>query len=164
MTVSKEKKSDEGINVPEIEEEDEDEIIEEAAYEDALPQQITQKTVEAIFNSSRTGKKVKMTFIIKSSGALKLPSVIRSQKYLQEYNTDGSMNMNLLKHIISMWPDIIVKQPNFFKEDLKRFNKGEATFLDGEIFASILVQIYTAYQNLEEYVNPEEKQVKNLKR
>lgn len=149
---------DEEINELALDDEDE---IEEADFEDILPVSKT-KTVKAIVTSTRTGKRMKLTFVIKTS-ILKLPQIINSTKKMQVVNSDGTVNIDTLGNILSIWKDIVIKQPQFFKEDLARYRKNpKSCKLDGEIVRDILIQVYTAYKGMEDYEEDEiDKQVKN---
>jgi len=133
---------------------------EEGTYEDLLPRKINvTKKIEAIVISNRTGKPVKFNFVIKVGG-LGLDKVRKGQKKLYEINRNGTTNMDLIGHILSIWSTIVTKQPTFFKEDLKRYAKGEKTHLDGELIAEILIQVWQAHRNIEQYDDGEQ-QLKN---
>jgi hypothetical protein len=137
-----------------------DEPIEEGKYEDLLPKtKDNTRTVDAIVLSNKTGKPVKFSFVVKVGG-LGLEKIRQGQKRLYELNRNGTTNMDLIGHILSIWTSIVLKQPIFFKEDLKRYVTGKQTHLEGSLIAEILIQVWQAHKDIIQYEDGEQ-QVKN---
>lgn len=119
------------------------EDVPEATYNDLLPSLEAEMPVEVVVTAPRTKKKVKLLFVIRKS--ISLPDIVEANKYSTSLEK-GKMHMDFLNYILKMWDTIIIKQPHFFKQELKQFKKDPTKCaLDGMTIQTVLTTVYGAF-------------------
>ena len=135
------------------------ENVPDATYEDLLPSLETETPVDVDIFAPRTRKKVRLRFVIKKS--VSFPDIVESNKYSTSLEK-GKMHMDFLNYIMKMWDKIIVKQPGFFKAELKKFKKDPALcVLDGMTMQTILTTVYGVFAEDLDETDLREHAVKN---
>lgn len=166
------KEFDETEDLDEIEKDELDESeLEDAILDDLLPTTDETSDVTAVVYSKKNKKPVKIKFIIRKG--INFPDLVEADKALYDINKKGETSINFLNFIVKIWPKIVVKQPPYFRQqirdyakDVRALKKGSqlknpSCKIDGFIMKEIIQTVYLAFQSGYDIEKEKDKQIKN---